>query len=114
MGRGCRLGSIKLASREARRAGVVFPRGVAAAALYNNQIKARRIHPPRIPGVTTMNRAEQARWLLSRRAFLGRSGAGLGALALASLLDPEQLFGADATKGPGRWPGAVKTLHHPA
>src|SRR5262245_48145904 len=61
-----------------------------------------------------MNPTEQIRWLLSRRAFLGRSGAGLGALALASLVDPA--FG-DATKrkaGADRWPGALKALHHPA
>ena len=36
---------------------------------------------------------ESIRWLLSRRAFLGRSGAGLGTLALASLADPG-LYGA--------------------
>ena len=31
---------------------------------------------------------------LTRRAFLGRSSAGLGAVALASLLDPDLLRGA--------------------
>ena len=29
---------------------------------------------------------------LSRRAFLGRSSAGLGALALGAMLDPKRLF----------------------
>ena len=40
---------------------------------------------------------------VTRRAFLGRSGAGLGALALASLLDPKRLFGSRrARPAPGR------------
>ncbi len=49
--------------------------------------------------------------LLTRRAFLGRSSGGLGALALASLLDPA-LLRADAKAD--RWPGVVRPLHHPA
>jgi hypothetical protein len=64
--------------------------------------------------------AEQLRWLISRRAFLGRSGAGLGTLALVSLADPS-LFAAqpDATRKDerpkvDRWPGVVRPLHHPA
>jgi hypothetical protein len=52
--------------------------------------------------------AEQLRWLISRRAFLGRAGGGLGALAFASLVDP-----AVAAKD-DRWPGVVRTLHTPA
>ena len=47
--------------------------------------------------------------LLTRRAFLGRSGAGLGTLALASLLRPDLLPGAEAK--PDRWPGVVRPLH---
>jgi hypothetical protein len=49
---------------------------------------------------------------LSRRAFLGRSGAGMGALALASLLDPG-LLRADgpAHAEPGQ--GVVHPLHFP-
>jgi hypothetical protein len=53
--------------------------------------------------------AAQMRLLLSRRAFLGRAGGGLGALALATLLE------ADATgKESDRWPGVVRPLHRPA
>jgi hypothetical protein len=63
-----------------------------------------------------MNQAKPMRWELSRRAFLGRSGAGLGSLALASLIDPRIVLGADASKREGRtgvdrWPGVVKPLH---
>jgi hypothetical protein len=47
--------------------------------------------------------------LLTRRAFLGRSGAGLGTLALASLLRPDLLPGAEAKDD--RWPGVVRPLH---
>ncbi|HZY88595.1 MAG TPA: DUF1501 domain-containing protein [Gemmataceae bacterium] len=47
--------------------------------------------------------------LLTRRAFLGRSGAGLGTLALASLLRPDLLPGAGAKDD--RWPGVVRPLH---
>src|SRR5437016_2969675 len=46
---------------------------------------------------------------LTRRAFLGRSSAGMGALALASLIDPNLLRGADK-KGAG----VVTPLHHKA
>src|SRR2546422_584170 len=48
---------------------------------------------------------------LSRRAFLGRSSAGLGSLALASLLDPSLLKGADATR---KDRGIIHPLHHAA
>ncbi len=47
---------------------------------------------------------------LTRRAFLGRSAAGLGSLALGSLLHP-RLLGAAAND---RWSGIVSPLHHPA
>src|SRR5437763_184348 len=59
-------------------------------------------------GMENMNQRThpQLRW--TRRAFLGRSGAGLGTLALASLLKPE-LLRADATID--RWRGVVDPLH---
>ena len=47
---------------------------------------------------------------LNRRAFLGRSGLGL--MALASLLNPSLVRG-DASATP-RWTGVVDPLHHPA
>lgn len=47
--------------------------------------------------------------LLSRRAFLARSTTGLGALALASLLNPRG-FGANADLLKSK--GALATLHH--
>src|SRR4051794_1230056 len=65
-----------------------------------------------------MHQAENARWLVSRRTFLGRSSLGLGSLALASLVDPANLRGDDSTKKDGgktdRWPGVVRPLHTPA
>ncbi len=48
----------------------------------------------------------------TRRAFLGRTSQGVGALALASLMRPGLMTGAAA--GAERWPGAVKPLHFPA
>ncbi len=48
---------------------------------------------------------------LTRRAFLGRSCAGVGSLALASLLDPSILRAADATK---KDRGVIFPLHHKA
>lgn len=45
---------------------------------------------------------------ISRRAFLGSSGASLGSLALASLLQPKLLA---ADKAPAREPGVVQPLH---
>src|ERR671935_1209530 len=58
-----------------------------------------------------MDRTETMR-RLTRRAFLGRSSAGLGAVALASLLDPDLLRGAGGgPAAPDRWPGAVRPLH---
>ena len=44
---------------------------------------------------------------LTRRSFLGRTAAGLGSLALGSLLDP-RLF---AAAGADRWGGVVQPLH---
>src|SRR5438132_38284 len=46
---------------------------------------------------------------LTRRAFLGRSSAGMGMLALASLLKPEMLRG--DTGNSDRWTGMVNPLH---
>jgi hypothetical protein len=49
-----------------------------------------------------------------RRTFLGRGIAGLGVLALNSLLNP-RLFADDAKPGAnGRWRGVVNPLHHAA
>jgi hypothetical protein len=49
---------------------------------------------------------------LTRRAFLGRSSAGMGMLALASLLEPE-LVHAEGNNKPAaeRWNGVVQPLH---
>ncbi len=47
---------------------------------------------------------------IHRRAFLGRSSTGIGTLALASLLDPNLLRGAEATPTHGR---SVNTLGLP-
>src|SRR6185295_13567431 len=59
-----------------------------------------------------MNLPNEIQNTLSRRAFLSRSGTGLGALALSSLLNP-RLFGADAAGGL-KSRGALQTLHSPA
>jgi len=45
---------------------------------------------------------------VTRRAFLGRGGTGLGSLALLSLLDPRRLA---AAQDPGAATGAVHPLH---
>jgi hypothetical protein len=56
---------------------------------------------------------------IRRRTFLGRTAAGLGSFALASLLDPSLLKGGDikendlSSRQPGRWEGAVRPLHFP-
>src|SRR5579862_5261585 len=47
---------------------------------------------------------------LTRRAFLGRSSAGLGLTALGSLLDRSGLLAADKVSV-DRWPGVVNPLH---
>ena len=49
---------------------------------------------------------------LTRRAFLGRSGGGLGLVALASLVDPGVLRGAGDKPAAGRWPGTVSPPHY--
>lgn len=54
---------------------------------------------------------------LTRRALFGRVGAGIGSLALASLLDPRAILAGDGASGaaPGakedRWDGVVHPLH---
>jgi hypothetical protein len=49
---------------------------------------------------------------LSRRSFLGRSTTGIGAVALASLLDPGFLKSADSSAAQS-WPGLISPLHLP-
>jgi hypothetical protein len=72
-----------------------------------------------------MSPFEERKIKLTRRAFLGRSGAGLGSLALASLLDPSLLCAGLLRAGEtprrdgassvqlDRWPGVVNPLHLP-
>src|SRR5947209_571654 len=52
-----------------------------------------------------------------RRTFLGQAVRGVGALALASLLEPRFLRAAEAVTPPAgkpeRWPGVVRPLHFP-
>ncbi len=61
-----------------------------------------------------MNRLDPTLLNLTRRAFLGRSSAGLGLWALASLLEPGLLHAADAGKPSiDRWPGVVDPYHVP-
>src|SRR5947199_30550 len=48
---------------------------------------------------------------LTRRAFLGRAAQGVGALALASLIDPSL---ARAAAGADKWRGVIDPLHFPA
>ena len=50
---------------------------------------------------------------IHRRTFLGRGIAGLGLLALNSLLNPRLLAGL-ADSRDGQWRGVVNPLHHPA
>lgn len=56
---------------------------------------------------------DQIHDLFSRRTFLGKTSAGLGALALASLLNPKDLFAGDTAPGvPGKphFPPKVKRV----
>ncbi len=48
----------------------------------------------------------------SRRAFLGRAAAGLGSVALASLLDPRLLAG-ETKANAGSYLGVVNPRHFP-
>src|SRR3954465_10883090 len=60
-----------------------------------------------------MNRrpSEAAETQIRRRAFLGRSCAGIGTLALASLLDPRLLAAADRSIPQDRWTGVIRPPH---
>jgi uncharacterized protein DUF1501 len=51
------------------------------------------------------------RVLWTRRAFLGRSAAGLGSLALGLVLDPKGLLAADEAAAPDKWSGVIAPLH---
>src|SRR6185503_403057 len=51
---------------------------------------------------------------LTRRAFLGGAAAGLGSLALNSLLTPRVFGAAAAAPAADRWRGIINPLHHPA
>ena len=64
---------------------------------------------------------ESLRREVSRRSFLTRTTTGMGAMALASLLDPNVLKAAETAASTGaaarantRWPGVVTPLHRPA
>jgi hypothetical protein len=49
----------------------------------------------------------------TRRTFLGRTSQGIGALALASLLNPVLLSAATAARRKDKWTGVVNPLHYP-
>src|ERR1035438_2807817 len=49
----------------------------------------------------------------TRRAFLGRTSQGVGALALASLLNPTLLSAAAAATRNSKWTGVVNPLDYP-
>jgi hypothetical protein len=49
---------------------------------------------------------------VSRRAFLARGGCGLGSVALATLLNPGLLRGAEKGAKPGTGRGVIHPLHH--
>ena len=55
---------------------------------------------------------EDIRTYLNRRTFLRRGAAGLGSIALASLLDPA-LFAQPAAAAPAK-PGKDQLVRHPA
>ncbi len=61
------------------------------------------------PIICNMDLSQQIQTALTRRTFLRQSTTGLGAMALASLLNP-RLFAA-ASAGELAVPGALKTLH---
>src|SRR5262249_21909581 len=65
-----------------------------------------------------MNEIEKIRLNVSRRAFLARSGAGVGMMALASLLHRDFVAAkeakSDSKSALDRWHGVVRPLHHPA
>src|SRR5579859_3617219 len=49
---------------------------------------------------------------LTRRQFLGRSAAGIGGIALASLLNPSLFAGEAAAPAPVGMPGVLKALNY--
>ena len=75
-------------------------------------------HPEPCCGIST----DPADYFLSRRQFLSRVGMGLGALSLATFLDPLDLLGAGTPPGPGfdnsmlpkspQFPGKAKAVIH--
>src|SRR6476646_6563584 len=48
---------------------------------------------------------------VNRRTFLRRSAYGLGAMALAGLIDPKIFAAEKAAAGAGKWRGVVNPLH---
>src|SRR5437868_10994105 len=58
-----------------------------------------------------MSYSDHLRSPLTRRAFLGRTGSGMGMLALASLLDPA--FLSAGSQEADKWRGAVHPPHFP-
>src|SRR5216110_1646027 len=58
------------------------------------------------PETSTMNPLDHRRLLLTRRQFFGRSAAGIGTAALASLLNPRLFSGAPAAAAGGGITGA--------
>src|SRR4051794_37429147 len=58
-----------------------------------------------------MNFAREYANLLTRRQFFGRTAAGIGTPALASLLN-ERLFAADAAKAELKTHGILSALHY--
>src|SRR5271165_1386057 len=58
-----------------------------------------------------MNPLEDWRRRLTRRAFLGSGTTGIGSLALAALLHPKLLDGAEIRPGRDTRTGAVSPLH---
>src|SRR5205823_2022534 len=64
-----------------------------------------------------MDMTKSMNHIFTRRAFLGRSSAGMGMLALASLLKPGLAHAADTDTGKpvlDRWRGVINPLHFPA
>src|SRR3954464_4875470 len=64
-----------------------------------------------------MNFSSEIRQFLSqrqtRRVFLGRTSQGIGALALASLINPALLLAAKTAPKKDKWTGVVNPLHYP-
>src|SRR5690242_15663788 len=58
-----------------------------------------------------MNPLDRVLLQQTRRTFLGRSAAGIGSIALASLLNPCMLFAADKRSNADKWRGVINPLH---